>query len=61
MTGGGRVPGDEIERAVTITIPGGVVLTSEEWQLREKHTMNLDRALIVARSILKKVETACAT
>lgn len=51
---------EDIAAATTVTIPGGVVLTSEEQQLRDHKTMDLSRGGIVARSILTKVRNACA-
>jgi hypothetical protein len=50
----------EIAAAFTITLPGGVRLTSEERGFRESHKPpSPERALIVARSILTKVRVAC--
>lgn len=51
---------EDIAKAYSVPIPGGVRLTDEEQQLRDQKTMNLARAGIVARSILRKVAAACA-
>jgi hypothetical protein len=50
---------EDLSAALTVTLPGGVTLTSEERGFREGWTMNLGRSLIVARSILTKVQAAC--
>lgn len=49
----------DIMAACTVTIPGGVLLTTEEQMLRDGHTFKLERGGIVARSILTKVRNAC--
>lgn len=53
--------GEEVRVAATVPVPGGVVLSDEEHQLRAgKPPKSAARALIVARSILRKVRSACA-
>ncbi len=48
----------DIQAAATVTIPGGVLLTTEERMFRDGIGDGRDRAVIVARSILTKVRNA---
>jgi hypothetical protein len=51
---------EDIAKAYSVPLPGGVRLTTEEQELRDQKTMSLTRAGIVARSILRKVAAVCA-
>ncbi len=49
---------EDVAKALTVPLPGGVRLTDEEHELRCGRDLGHGRAVIVARSILTKVRNA---